>query len=139
MHQGDSLPNDKILDWSKFKAFADDNVNVNEQLKFGMRRTEKLWKKEKMLVTSIFFFSHNVFKRLLSLKVMCGKELSPFFAKIWSIYMFCKDLLDFFFEVNQVFPFHELRFTLILSIDIFSNYCKHFDVFEKKVSVSFIM
>ena len=22
------LPNDKILDWSKFKAFADDNLNV---------------------------------------------------------------------------------------------------------------
>ena len=24
----DSLPNDKILDWSKFKAFADDKINV---------------------------------------------------------------------------------------------------------------
>ena len=31
-----SLSNDKILDWSKFKAFADDNMNVNEQLKFGL-------------------------------------------------------------------------------------------------------
>ena len=25
-----SLPNDKILDWSKFKAFADDKVNVGK-------------------------------------------------------------------------------------------------------------
>ena len=35
MHHGDrlktsfqSLPNDKILDWSKLKAFADDKINV---------------------------------------------------------------------------------------------------------------
>ena len=25
----DLLPNDKFLDWSKFKAFADDKINVN--------------------------------------------------------------------------------------------------------------
>ena len=29
-----SLPNDKILDWSKLKAFADDIINMNEKLKF---------------------------------------------------------------------------------------------------------
>ena len=28
-----SFPNDKILDWSKLKAFADDKRNVNEKLK----------------------------------------------------------------------------------------------------------
>ena len=25
-----SLPNDKILDWSKLKAFADDKINLNK-------------------------------------------------------------------------------------------------------------
>ena len=45
------LPNDKILDWSKFKALAEDKINVE---------------KKKMLVTSIFSFSQNVFKSLLS-------------------------------------------------------------------------
>ena len=29
-----SLPNDKILDWFKLKAFADDKINVTEKLKF---------------------------------------------------------------------------------------------------------
>ena len=29
-----SLPNDKILDWSKLKAFADDKINITEKLKF---------------------------------------------------------------------------------------------------------
>ena len=37
-----SFPNDKILDWSKFKAFADDKVNVNELLKFDLGRVENM-------------------------------------------------------------------------------------------------
>ena len=32
------LPNDKFSDWSKFTAFADDKINVREQLKFGLER-----------------------------------------------------------------------------------------------------
>ena len=31
-----SLQNNKILDWSKFKAFADDNLKVNQILKFPL-------------------------------------------------------------------------------------------------------
>ena len=61
-----SLPNDKILDWSKWKAFADDKLNVTENLKFVLGRVENIaGKGEKMLVTSIFSFFHHVFKRLL--------------------------------------------------------------------------
>ena len=29
-----SVPNDKVLDWSKLKACADDKINVTESLKF---------------------------------------------------------------------------------------------------------
>ena len=29
-----SLPNDKILDWSKLEGFADDKINVTGKLKF---------------------------------------------------------------------------------------------------------
>ena len=49
-----------FLDKSKLKAFADDKINVTEKLKFVLGRVENI-----VLVTSIFFFSHNVFKRLL--------------------------------------------------------------------------
>ena len=35
-----SLPNDKILDLSKFKACADDKINVTFKLKFVSRRVE---------------------------------------------------------------------------------------------------
>ena len=37
-----SLPYDKILYWSRLKAFADDNLNVNQQLKFAFGRTENI-------------------------------------------------------------------------------------------------
>ena len=35
-----SLPNNKILHWSKLKAFADDKVNVTKELKFILGREE---------------------------------------------------------------------------------------------------
>ena len=60
-----SVPNDSILDFSKVKAFAGDKINVAKKLKFPMGRIEDIMGKgEKMLVTSIFSFSQNVFKRL---------------------------------------------------------------------------
>ena len=53
---------DKIKALSKLNAFADDNLNV-----VIFDRVVKLWEKEKMPITgSIFSFSNNVFKRLLS-------------------------------------------------------------------------
>ena len=57
-----SLPNDKIIDWSKLKVFADDKLNLAKRM-IGLK---KLLEKEKMLVTSIFSFSLNVFKRLFT-------------------------------------------------------------------------
>ena len=60
-----SLPNNKILDRSKSKVFADNKINVTKRLKFILGRAENIVEKEKMLVTSIFSFSYNVSKRLL--------------------------------------------------------------------------
>ena len=37
-----SLPNDKILDWNKMKAFADDKIDVIEKLKFVLGRVENI-------------------------------------------------------------------------------------------------
>ena len=43
-------------------------------MKSYFEKDKTLWEKEKMLVTSIFSFSHNVLKSLL-LSGLCGKEL----------------------------------------------------------------
>ena len=37
-----SLQNEKTLDGPKFKAFADDKINVNQKLKFDMGRVENI-------------------------------------------------------------------------------------------------
>ena len=36
------LPNDKICDWSKLKAFVDDKINVNEKFQFIQGRVEDI-------------------------------------------------------------------------------------------------
>ena len=43
-----SLPNNKILDCTKFKAFANDKMNVTQRLKFVLEMVETIWEKEKM-------------------------------------------------------------------------------------------
>ena len=59
-----ALPNDKNLHWSKFKAFAVNKINVIVKLKSILGRVENIvGKEEKMLVTIIFSFSYNVFKK----------------------------------------------------------------------------
>ena len=37
-----SLPNDKILDWSKLKAIADDKINLNKKSKPVLGRVENI-------------------------------------------------------------------------------------------------
>ena len=39
-------PKGKILDWSKLKAFADNKINVKENLKFHLGRVENIEGKE---------------------------------------------------------------------------------------------
>ena len=41
-----SLPNDKILDWSRLKAFADDKIYVTEKLNFVLGWVKNMGKGE---------------------------------------------------------------------------------------------
>ena len=53
----------QILDYSKLKDFADDNLEFDENGRKFSKWVENTVEKEKLLVTSNFFFSHTVFKR----------------------------------------------------------------------------
>ena len=44
-----------ILEWSKFKAFADDKINMTEKMKFTLNRIENIVGKEKK---HFFHFQH---------------------------------------------------------------------------------
>ena len=57
------LTNDKILDWSKLKAFADDKINVTEKIKFILGRVENIVENGENAGNQHFSFSHNVFTR----------------------------------------------------------------------------
>ena len=46
-----SLPDEKISDWSKLKAFADDKLNVTQNIKVVSHSIENIVGKEEMLVT----------------------------------------------------------------------------------------
>ena len=69
-----SISNNKFLDLTKFKAFADDKSHVARIMVSQQDRVGNIWQKRKC------FFSHNFFKGLLSQgrkKVeLCGKELT---------------------------------------------------------------
>ena len=70
-----SFPNHKILDGSKFKSLADNKINVNNKLKYGLGRVENIvekgnyqhchlfpqsFQKISFSVTCNFSFFHNV-------------------------------------------------------------------------------
>ena len=61
-----AFPNDKILDWSRLKAFADDSLNVTKMIISVFDRVENIVGNGEIACTSNFSFSYNVFKRLLS-------------------------------------------------------------------------
>ena len=76
-----TLPDDKIVPLSKLKAFADDRIDVAYMVQYFWDRVKTFLENEKILVTSIFAFSYNVFERLkwcnfseIGLKTLQGKE-----------------------------------------------------------------
>ena len=85
------LLNNKILDWSKLKAFADEKINVTKKIEIccgkGRKHCEK---RRKCWLPAFSPFSHNVFKTLRfqgHLKSgLCSKELNNVFYSVISIF-----------------------------------------------------
>ena len=60
-----SLPNDKILDWSKFKAFVDNKINLNHKLKLDTGRAESIVGKGKNVGYQHFLLFPQCFHRVV--------------------------------------------------------------------------
>ena len=76
-----SLPNDKISDWSKLKASADDKINVTEKLKFLLERVENIVGKGRNCWLPAFspfptVFSKGFLYRVIQSRDCVEKELS---------------------------------------------------------------
>ena len=71
------FPKRQILDFSKFKEFADNSLKCDEIAETSPNEEKTLWEKRKLLVTSNFSFSHSVFQRLIlqtrKIRVCLGK------------------------------------------------------------------
>ena len=61
-HSFNPLPNDKIVDLSKLKAFADDNLNVNQKRKLPLGRVENNVGKEENAGYQHFFLFPQCFQ-----------------------------------------------------------------------------
>ena len=61
------LPNDKILDRSNLKAFAEDEINVTEKLKFVLGRAENIVEKGENAGYQHFLLSPQCFQKATSL------------------------------------------------------------------------
>ena len=77
-----SLPNDKILDCSKLKAFGVDKINAIQKLMFQVRRVQNIVGKGENVGYHHFFLFLQAFHRLLSQShknlVLFGKGLIDF-------------------------------------------------------------
>ena len=71
-----SLPNDKLLDWSKLKAFAEDKMNVTLKQKFFLGWVENIvGKGENAGYQHFLLFPQYFQKAFISKSGLYGKEL----------------------------------------------------------------
>ena len=64
------LPNDKILDLSKLKAFADDNLDMNQKMKLPSGRVENIVGKEENAAYQHFLLYPQCFQKASSLGLL---------------------------------------------------------------------
>ena len=63
-------PDNKILDWSKFKAFADDKINAGEKLKTVYGRVEDIVRKGENVGYQYFLLFSQCFQKSFLLGVV---------------------------------------------------------------------
>ena len=72
-----SLPNHKILNWSKLKAFADDKIKVLEMTIFVFDRVKDIVEKGENAVYQHFLLFQQCFQRAFYPgSGLCGKDLN---------------------------------------------------------------
>ena len=75
----------------KLGSFTNKKLNITQAIKFVFYRVKSLWEKEKMLVASIFSFSHNVFKCLfLFIYIFSARVKSGHFVVRVNYYAMCR-------------------------------------------------
>ena len=69
-----SLPNDEISDRLKFKAFADNKINVTEKLKFVLGKGKKHFEKRRKCWLPAFSPFPTMFSKVFSFRVIKSRD-----------------------------------------------------------------
>ena len=69
-----SLPNDNILDWSKFKAPVEDKIDVTQNSICLGKGRKHFWKRRRCWLREFSSLPKNVFKKPLFLKVVKSRN-----------------------------------------------------------------
>ena len=69
-----SLPNNKFLDWSKLKAFADNKINVTEKLKLALGQEENIVGKGENAGYQHFLLFPQMFSKAFIFKVVKSRD-----------------------------------------------------------------
>ena len=68
------LPNDKMLDWSNLKAFADNKINITEKLIFDLERVENIRGKGENTGYQHFLLFPKCFRKVFFLRVVKSRD-----------------------------------------------------------------
>ena len=119
-----SLPNDTILDWSKLKAFADDNiiVIVIQNLRFASGRVKNIVGKGENAGYQHFLLFRQCFQKAsfsgsasnIVTKVNACKRKQILFSLCFCMYLLRWILNTSFYEVNAVKTFNLMTSFFIL-------------------------
>ena len=64
IHEFNPLPNDKILDLSKFEGFADNKTSVTQKLKLALQRVDNIVEKEEIACYQHFLLFPKCFQNV---------------------------------------------------------------------------
>ena len=85
-----TLPNDKYLYLSRLKAFADDNLNVDQKMEFAFDRVENIVGKGAAAFSSFpTMFSKGFFPRVIKSQDYMVKTFEPVAVGMWKVVHLC--------------------------------------------------
>ena len=126
-----ALQHDKIFDLSKFKAFAEDKINVNKMIGFVPAGNRKMfWFTENMMITSIFSFTYCFQKAFVKKAKLCVKGLIKVFLQN-SLISLQKTIFENNQHWNKLFQ-RKQEWYFFISISWSLWYFWHFEYLQKR-------
>ena len=135
-----SLPNNNFLDWSKFKAHAEDKINVTEILKFVFGRVENIVGKGENAGYQHFLLDLQCFQKAFFSRLLTLSQTSPGFYlfAVQAFWKHCRKRRNCSFRAISIFPtvfstiFKELS-AIFIQFNLKLSFVNSFSLEESKI------